>query len=292
MSPRNNTFNNLHCSKYGLVVPNQGPPNTKVAHVSCRFCIVFGKEEQVGRKRKLTNNVKYFDSFRTDNYESHLNGLHPKNWKKYQKLSSVAEQEAFFKSVETPFTNIIDSHFYRSISVIFNINKLIVEIVVGESLFHPDDVDGVSAQRALNIFEPQIDETDCNVSGYILTIKTWRRFSLCVKFISCGATFRMAVRLIQATVESIGLGYLRGMNENIASNYARMVCCISLQILSDILSSVWGFSIALDSSTHQGKGYLDTRVRFYLKGKLHNFHVLAIPLFERHTAENMFRVAV
>ena len=65
-----------------------------------------------------------------------------------------------------------------------------------------------------------------------------------------------------------------------------------LQILSDILSSVWGFSIALDSSTHQGKGYLDTRVRFYLRGKLHNFHVLAIPLFERHTAENMFRVAV
>lgn len=43
---------------------------------------------------------------------------------------------------------------------------------------------------------------------------------------------------------------------------------------------------------HQTKSYLDIRVRFYVTGKLYNFHLLAIPLFQRHTAETMFDVSV
>jgi hypothetical protein len=38
--------------------------------------------------------------------------------------------------------------------------------------------------------------------------------------------------------------------------------------------------------------YLDVRVRFHFAGKLLNFHLMAIPLFERHTGENTFDVVV
>ena len=64
----------------------------------------------------------------------------------------------------------------------------------------------------------------------------------------------------------------------------------SLQILADILLKLWSFSIALDSSTHQGMSYLDIRIQFHWKGSIQNFHLRTIPLFKRHTGENMFSV--
>jgi hypothetical protein len=60
------------------------------------------------------------------------------------------------------------------------------------------------------------------------------------------------------------------------------------QILSYTKRSSWAFSIAADGSTHYGKSYLDNRIRVHINGKLYNIHALAIPMFEKHTGENMF----
>jgi hypothetical protein len=38
------------------------------------------------------------------------------------------------------------------------------------------------------------------------------------------------------------------------------------------------------------KSYLDNRIRFHLNGIIYNIHVLAIPMFDRHTGENMFNL--
>jgi hypothetical protein len=38
--------------------------------------------------------------------------------------------------------------------------------------------------------------------------------------------------------------------------------------------------------------YLDVRIRFSLHDVMYNFHLLALPLFDRHTGENMFDVLV
>jgi len=81
-----------------------------------------------------------------------------------------------------------------------------------------------------------------------------------------------------------------GCNDVMASNYTCIVCAALLQILSDVISQVWAFSLAFDGSTHQGMSYLDVRVRFVWLGVLYNFHLMAIPLFVRHTGENLFRV--
>ena len=81
-----------------------------------------------------------------------------------------------------------------------------------------------------------------------------------------------------------------GCNDTIASNYARFACAHSLHIISDALhsSKVWTFSIALDSFTHQSHSYLDVRARFMAENTIYNVHLLAIPLFQSHTSENMF----
>ena len=50
---------------------------------------------------------------------------------------------------------------------------------------------------------------------------------------------------------------------------------------------MWVFSLANDASTHYGMSYFDNRIRFHRDGILYNVHALTIPIFERHTGENM-----
>ncbi|KAH6570906.1 hypothetical protein BASA60_007513 [Batrachochytrium salamandrivorans] len=253
-----------HQQQFGLVIKARDAATATVTSVACRFCITFGKEEEVGRKRKATSNVKYFESFRTDNYLSHLQGQHSLNERPLQ----------------------------------FLINKDIVDIIIGDLLFYPDDVEGISHTRALTLFKLAVDEEDNRdpeqrpVDNYMVTVKMTQRFNLCVRYIACGATFRMASRLMQATVEESRLAYLRGCSDTIASDYARIVCAASLQKISEALEAVWAFSIALDCSTHQSTSYLDVRCRFCLNEIIYNFHLMAIPLFESHTGENMFATLV
>ncbi|KAH9244819.1 hypothetical protein BASA81_017759 [Batrachochytrium salamandrivorans] len=198
-----------HQQQFGLVIKARDAATATVTSVACRFCITFGKEEEVGRKRKATSNVK-----------------------------------------------------------------------------------------ALTLFKLAVDEEDNrdpeqrSVDNYVVTVKMTQRFNLCVRYIACGATFRMASRLMQATVEESGLAYLRGCSDTIASDYARIVCAASLQKISEALEAVWAFSIALDCSTHQSTSYLDVRCRFCLHEIIYNFHLMTIPLFESHTGENMFATLV
>ncbi|KAH9246800.1 hypothetical protein BASA81_015648 [Batrachochytrium salamandrivorans] len=232
-----------HQQQFGLVIKARDAATATVTSVACRFCITFGKEEEVGRKRKATSNVN-----------------------------------------ERPLQ--------------FLINKDIVDIIIGDLLFYPDDVEGISHTRALTLFKLAVDEEDNRdpeqrpVDNYMVTVKMTQRFNLCVRYIACGATFRMASRLMQATVEESRLAYLRGCSDTIASDYARIVCAASLQKISEALEAVWAFSIALDCSTHQSTSYLDVRCRFCLNEIIYNFHLMAIPLFESHTGENMFATLV
>ncbi len=72
----------------------------------------------------------------------------------------------------------------------------------------------------------------------------------------------------------------------------QVVYAISLQILQEASHLVAGFSLALDSSTLHGMSYLDVQLWLTFKMNVYNFYLLAIPLFEAHTGENMFSVLV
>ena len=125
---------------------------------------------------------------------------------------------------------------------------------------------------------------------YEVVIKARRRFEMCIKFVSCGASFRMASRLMDRIQAESGMAVYGGCSDFVASYYTRIVCADTLQILSYVLREVWDFAIAVDGSTHQGNSYLDVRVRFHWKGEITNFHLMVIPLYERHTGKNIFEV--
>jgi hypothetical protein len=95
---------------------------------------------------------------------------------------------------------------------------------------------------------------------------------------------------MDCTKDESGMSVFGGCSDVVASNYTCIVCEHSLQILSDIMQQTWAITLAFDGSTHQGMSYLDVQTRFHINGSLFNIHLMAIPLFEQDTAENMFVV--
>lgn len=72
-------FNEAHELEYGLEIASRIANTKDVNSVRCKFCTAFGKEGRktaalsTTRKRKVTENIKYFTRpFRVDNYKSHL----------------------------------------------------------------------------------------------------------------------------------------------------------------------------------------------------------------------------
>ena len=118
------------------------------------------------------------------------------------------------------------------------------------------------------------------------------QFQLVVQYLASGISVPQAVDVVQSTKELTGLAALGTITQATVCRYARYICALSLQKLSEILMTptLWTFSIALDLSTHLGQSYIDIRLRVCWNGKLVNFHVVALPMFERHTGEAMFNI--
>jgi hypothetical protein len=181
----------------------------------------------------------------------HLTQQHPTQWRAYDALTSPSENEEFFMAVRVPFTATLDAHCESSGVLRFNINKSTVESIIGGLLFHPDDVEGLTHARVLSIFRPNAPEygDPANPNNppreeYIVEIKTAKRFSLLIGCVALIAYFRMAFRMVQLLRNESGLGVYGGCSELIASNYTWFACAVALQILSEALEHVSGFSIA------------------------------------------------
>ncbi|CAN8076049.1 unnamed protein product [Agarophyton chilense] len=136
------------------------------------------------------------------------------------------------------------SHFEVDKTIRFLKNARIVDVVIVYLLLHPDDVQAVMRGRALSLFErPESAGERCSgdffVDGildrdeFFGEIKTSRRCNILVMFAVCEATFGMAAGLMNCTREESGIAMYGGCSEVFASNYTRVVCEASLQIVSE-----------------------------------------------------------
>lgn len=67
--------------------------------------------------------------------------------------ANVDARTNFFKSTDVPFVNTIHDHAIGSGSQLlrFILKNMIIDTVIGDMLFRPDDVDGVTKKIALKI---------------------------------------------------------------------------------------------------------------------------------------------
>jgi hypothetical protein len=63
-------------------------------------------------------------------------------------------------------------------------------------------------------------------------------------------------------------------------------------MLKDLMEKVWAFSIGLDGGNNAGTAYLAVCIRCYYNHNIQNFHLLAIPMREKHTGEYQFDLVV
>ncbi|RHY39496.1 hypothetical protein DYB30_013534 [Aphanomyces astaci] len=149
------------------------------------------------------------------------------------------------------------------------------------------------AKQKLNTMKLFV-RSDDDPYRYTITIKNVMRFELAMDFVGIGRSFREVASAIQHAKIRTHTAKLTGANDLILGQYVRVLVGSSLEHISDVLDheSVWAMSLAGDSSTHRGQSFFDLRVRVCFGHKLYNLHLVAIPMFDRHTAEIIFNMLI
>ena len=175
-----------------------------------------------------------------------------------------------------------------------NISNAVVDTIIGELLFRPEDemaalehddgdaLDPNIAERAARLIKLKrnallLFKTDIEADNgsYVVVIKNIKRFQLIMKHASCGMSFRQIAATIRHTCDVMSIGKLSGVSDHLVSQYVRVLVGVALTKIGVLLSSddVWVFSIAFDGSTHRGTAFFDIRIRIYVKGIIYNFHL-------------------
>lgn len=277
-------FNRHHEIRYGLRVHSRDAKG-KVTGVRCLFCFSFGRQmrdkSSTNRKTNRCVSVPHiYKSFRPDYYLKHLRNHHIEKWLEYEQADD--EQKRQFFETNTPFANRLESHFGKAATAIFKIHSDIVDKIILNYF-----VDSSSSElHALK----ELKQTDTDT--FELTVNNMTHFEMSTKHVSNGLSFRQVALVSQSTRLVVGAADLRGMTESVIRTCVRSAVAINLQKLRYLLSAkpCWAFSIAFDTATNAGDDYLDLRVRFFASGKLQNYHVLAVPMTDRHTGEVMFDI--
>ncbi|CAI5741141.1 unnamed protein product [Hyaloperonospora brassicae] len=317
MPPRTTPFQSKHCLEFGLEIVSRDTYGNPT--VRCNFCAFEGRgqvtvNEGGTRKRKSRDDIEYFTKpFAPLNYRSHLNGKHKESWEAYQQCSTSAKM-AYFKD---KFQSANTLHIHTDLTsdtIAYTIKAPIVQTIIGELFFnteaieaHSDDEaeeDVASAafhriaklakqkQHAMLLFKPA-DLAAEGAASYTVTIKNPMRYHLVIDHVGAGILVQQTALAIGLAKNRAQLPNLAGINDLIVGKFVRVQVAVALQRIADMISNddqVWAFALAGDVSTHRGHSFFDLRLRLYWHGRLLNLHRVALPMFDRHTAENMFNM--
>jgi hypothetical protein len=165
MPPKNRDalFQAHHVDEFGLWICERAVGNsTAIATMVCRSCEVFGKEEsEVGMKRGRSERVKYVKApFRKENYSSHHRRIHSTQWAEYRELEPSAKKSFFdIGTISGSQKTMLASAAPRTPQLRVLIDKDIVDVIIGEMMLRPDDIDGITRARLLESFVRTLDSS-------------------------------------------------------------------------------------------------------------------------------------
>jgi hypothetical protein len=130
--------------------------------------------------------------------------------------------------------------------------------------------------------------------SYVVVVKNVTRFRLAIDHVSIGMSFRQTAKTIESAQKRTNVAKLLGVNDYMVGIFVRILVAVCLQKFSDLLDrdEVWAFSFGFDGSTHRGTSFFDVRFRICVAGILYNFHLIALPMFDRHTSDNYVSLLV
>lgn len=83
----------------------------------------------------------------------HIKTQHAQKWKEYREFENAKEKIAFFVEYCVPLVKTMIVYFEGDGYLQYLINKSIVKIIIGDLLFHLDDVEEVIHSRPLSHFK-------------------------------------------------------------------------------------------------------------------------------------------
>ncbi|CAK9198834.1 unnamed protein product [Sphagnum troendelagicum] len=85
---------------------------------------------------------------------------------------------------------------------------------------------------------------------------------------------------------------LSGINDHNVSQYVHVLVATNLNKIANKLLhlSVWAFLVVGDGNTHHSSSFFDMHICICVNDVLSNLHLVAIPMFKRHTVENIFNM--
>ena len=288
-------FKEAWCLKHGLEISERCPTSDEVMAAKCLFCERFGKdasEQEHDRKRKRSRNVSYFRApWRIDNIQKHMKDQHCIKYAEYLEAPEEV-RKSFFDSTSTTFLPLHDA----AKCLLMLVDKKIIERIIGDMLLDvdSDDENLNSSMVALLIFQLQEDDycegVDPNSGRYLVVVPNSLQFTLFVRYMSSGLSFRQCLKVLLDVKERTDVGEPGCINMQKVITYTRFVCAMAYQMISDILKSVWAFSIALEGGNKSDNSYLDVRIRFSVNEVLYNLHLVALPMREHYSSQSMFNI--
>ena len=195
----NTNFQHEHTVTFGLKVTQKNITTGAVISVRCEFCVYFGHEvTELDRPRlraKKETQKSWTNNFRTELYRNHMRGEHKAIWEKYQTCSY--EDKVNFFNEKVAMKNTLLNHFDGSKPIQYAFNTDIIEVLICDMFFHPDDHGGVTQTAAKNLFQ-QFE------GQYRVTISNPIQFHLVVAQIARGTSFRQVVGVISDIKEITG----------------------------------------------------------------------------------------
>jgi len=191
-----------HVSMYGLKIMERCPSTSEIVSVQCQFCVYYGPEtdpEKPHQRAKKTTKMAWTKCFRADRYQDHHKSEHSSIWTTYQ-ASTYDEKLRFFDS-KIPVQNTMVPHVNfgsTATALKINIHPSIVDILISDMFFHPDDQGRVTQQAALKLFSRKGDY-------YEVTISNPLQFDLIVSHIARGISFRQCEGIIADTRDIAGI---------------------------------------------------------------------------------------
>ena len=143
----------------------------------------------------------------------------------------------------------------------FFIREKIVDVIIGDMLWHENDndIDSQTRANAMMLFKRTEDSPD----KYVVHIHQVKQFLMATRFVGRGLSFVMASDAMMDVKELCDVFKLGVCSDYTVASYAWAACAISLENIAVILDSKWEFSVAFDASHDlQHVSWIDVRVRF------------------------------
>jgi hypothetical protein len=122
--------------------------------------------------------------------------MHSTQWAEYRELGK-SEKKSFFDIGTIPGSQITMYAFAAPCTPYLRvlIDKDIVDFIIGEMMFHPEDMDGIARARLLESFVPTLDSSEDaadagDFSRYAITVTNTKKFQLVAQYLAAERSVR------------------------------------------------------------------------------------------------------